>query len=195
MTQNKKFPLMPKATAIWLIDNTTLTFKQIADFCGMHELEVKGIADGEVAVGVIADNPITSGQLAKEEIERCCKDPNAKLQLKLSNAYETVSKVKKKGAKYTPIARRQDKPDAIYWLIKNFPEIKDSTIIKLIGTTKSTVDAVRNRTHWNMANIRQRDPVLLGICSQTDLDKVVEIARLEASNNESKKTSENVSDK
>ena len=195
MTQNKKFPLMPKATAIWLIDNTTLTFKQIADFCGMHELEVKGIADGEVAVGVIADNPITSGQLDKEEIERCCKDPNAKLQLKLSNAYKTVSKVKKKGAKYTPIARRQDKPDAIYWLIKNFPEIKDFTIIKLIGTTKSTVDAVRNRTHWNMANIRQRDPVLLGICSQTDLDKVVEIARLEASNNESKKTSENVSDK
>jgi hypothetical protein len=195
MTQNKKLPLMPKATAIWLIDNTTLTFKQIADFCGMHELEVKGIADGEVAVGVIADNPITSGQLDKEEIERCCKDPNAKLQLKLSNAYETVSKVKKKGAKYTPIARRQDKPDAIYWLIKNFPEIKDSTIIKLIGTTKATVDAVRNRTHWNMANIRQRDPVLLGICSQTDLDKVVEIARLEASSNESKKTSENFSSK
>jgi len=195
MTQNKKLPLMPKATAIWLIDNTTLTFKQIADFCGMHELEVKGIADGEVAVGVIADNPITSGQLDKEEIERCCKDPNAKLQLKLSNAYETVSKVKKKGAKYTPIARRQDKPDAIYWLIKNFPEIKDSTIIKLIGTTKATVDAVRNRTHWNMANIRQRDPVLLGICSQTDLDKVVEIARLETSSNESKKTSENFSNK
>ncbi|MBN8522504.1 MAG: DUF1013 domain-containing protein [Rickettsiales bacterium] len=195
MTQNKKFPLMPKATAIWLIDNTTLTFKQIADFCGMHELEVKGIADGEVAVGVIADNPITSGQLDKEEIERCCKDPNAKLQLKLSSAYETVSKAKKKGAKYTPIARRQDKPDAIYWLIKNFPEIKDSTIIKLIGTTKSTVDAVRNRTHWNMANIRQRDPVLLGICSQTDLDKIVEVARLEATtSNESKKMTEDALD-
>ena len=196
MTQNKKLPLMPKATAIWLIDNTTLTFKQIADFCGMHELEVKGIADGEVAVGVIADNPITSGQLDKEEIERCCKDPNAKLQLKLSNAYETVSKTKKKGAKYTPIARRQDKPDAIYWLIKNFPEIKDSTIIKLIGTTKSTVDAVRNRTHWNMANIRQRDPVLLGICSQTDLDKIVEVARLEATtSSESKKMTEDALDK
>ena len=196
MTQNKKLPLMPKATAIWLIDNTTLTFKQIADFCGMHELEVKGIADGEVAVGVIADNPITSGQLDKEEIERCCKDPNAKLQLKLSNAYETVSKVKKKGAKYTPIARRQDKPDAIYWLIKNFPEIKDSTIIKLIGTTKSTVDAVRNRTHWNMANIRQRDPVLLGICSQTDLDKIVEVARLETTtSSESKKMIEDALDK
>jgi uncharacterized protein len=195
MTQNKKLPLMPKATAIWLIDNTTLTFKQIADFCGMHELEVKGIADGEVAVGVIADNPITSGQLNKEEIERCCKDSNAKLQLKLSNAYETVSRAQKKGVKYTPITRRQDKPDAIYWIIKNFPEIRDSTIIKLIGTTKSTVDAVRNRTHWNMANIRQRDPVFLGICSQTDLDKVVEIARLDASNNESKKTSGNTLDK
>ncbi|MBM3466790.1 MAG: DUF1013 domain-containing protein [Alphaproteobacteria bacterium] len=196
MTQNKKFPLMPKATAIWLIDNTTLTFKQIADFCGMHELEVKGIADGEVAVGVIADNPITSGQLDKEEIERCCKDPNAKLQLKLSNAYETVCKAKKKGAKYTPIARRQDKSDAIYWLIKNFPEIKDSTIIKLIGTTKSTVDAVRNRTHWNMANIRQRDPVLLGICSQTDLDKIVEVARLETTtSSESKKMIEDALDK
>ncbi len=195
MTQNKKLPLMPKATAVWLIDNTTLTFKQIADFCGMHELEVKGIADGEVAMGVIADNPITSGQLDKEEIERCCKDPSTRLKLKVSNAYETISKVKKKGAKYTPIARRQDKPDAIYWLIKNFPEIKDSTIIKLIGTTKSTVDAVRNRTHWNMANIRQRDPVLLGICSQTDLDKVVEVARLDTSNNESKKTSENFSNK
>ena len=173
---------MPKATAVWLIDNTTLTFKQIADFCGIHELEVKGIADGEVAVGVIADNPVTSGQIDKEEIERCSQDPNTKLQLKLSSAYEAVSKTKKKGTKYTPIARRQDKPDAIYWLVKNFPEIKDSTIIKLIGTTKSTVDAVRNRTHWNMTNIRQRDPVLLGICSQTDLDKVVESARVETNN-------------
>jgi hypothetical protein len=182
MTKNKKLPLMPKATAVWLIDNTTLTFKQIADFCGIHELEVKGIADGEVAVGVIADNPVTSGQIDKEEIERCSQDPNTKLQLKLSSAYEAVSKTKKKGTKYTPIARRQDKPDAIYWLVKNFPEIKDSTIIKLIGTTKSTVDAVRNRTHWNMTNIRQRDPVLLGICSQTDLDKVVESARVETNN-------------
>ncbi|MFK7967730.1 MAG: cell cycle transcriptional regulator TrcR [Rickettsiaceae bacterium] len=195
MTKNKKLPLMPKATAVWLIDNTTLTFKQIADFCGIHELEVKGIADGEVAVGVIADNPITSGQIEKAEIERCSKDPNAKLQLKTSVAYEVVSKKKKKGAKYTPIARRQDKPDAIFWLIKNFPEVKDSTIKKLIGTTKSTVDAVRNRTHWNMANIRQRDPVLLGICSQTDLDKVVEATKLEANNNGDSKTSESGLDK
>lgn len=184
MIKNQKTPLMPKATAVWLIDNTTLTFKQIADFCGIHDLEVKGIADGEVAIGVMADNPITSGQLDKEEIERCSNDPNAKLQLKVGVAYDVVSKQKKKGAKYTPIARRQDKPDAIFWLIKNFPEIKDSTIKKLIGTTQSTVDAVRNRTHWNMANIRQRDPVLLGICSQTDLDKVVEVAKLEAKDSE-----------
>lgn len=181
MTKDKKLPLMPKATAVWLIDNTKLTFKQIADFCGMHELEAKGIADGEVANGVVGIDPVVSGQLDKEEIERCSKDPSAKLQLKVSVAYEAVSKSRKKsGAKYTPIARRQDKPDAIYWLIKNFPEIKDADIIKLIGTTKSTLEAIRSRSHWNMANIRQRDPVLLGICSQTDLDKVIETTRLEA---------------
>jgi len=191
MTKNKKIPLMPKATAVWLIDNTILTFKQIADFCGIHELEVKGIADGEVAVGVTADNPIISGQLDKEEIDRCSKNPNLTLQLKETAAYTALSKSKKKGAKYTPIARRQDKPDAIFWLIKNFQEIKDSTIKKLIGTTKSTVDAVRNRTHWNMANIRQRDPVLLGICSQTDLDKVVEIAKLETNSSKENESSEN----
>lgn len=182
MITDKKLPLMPKATAVWLVDNTKLTFKQIADFCDIHELEVKGIADGEVAAGVMGVDPITSGQIDKEEIERCSRDPKAQLQLKLNIAYEAVSKSKKKmGAKYTPIARRQDKPDAIYWLVKNFPEIKDNAIIKLIGTTKSTLEAVRNRTHWNMANIRQRDPVLLGICSQTDLDKVIEAARLENS--------------
>lgn len=178
-----KLPLMPKATAVWLVDNTSLTFKQIADFCGMHELEAKGIADGEVATGVIGADPIISGQLDKEELERCTNNPTAKLQLKLSAAYEAVSKTKKSGgAKYTPIARRQDKPDAIYWLVKNFPLVKDSSIIKLIGTTKSTVDAVRNRTHWNMTNIRQRDPVLLGICSQIDLDKVIDFSRLGGSN-------------
>jgi len=180
MTKDKKLPLMPKATAVWLVDNTKLTFKQIADFCGIHELEAKGIADGEVAAGVIGADPITSGQLDKEEIERCSNDPKAQLQLKLSSAYEAVNKGKKKvGAKYTPIARRHDKPDAIYWLVKNFPEIKDAAVIKLVGTTKTTVEAVRNRTHWNMAHIRQRDPVLLGICSQTDLDKVIETTRLE----------------
>lgn len=181
MSKKKKLPLMPKATAIWLVDNTKLTFKQIADFCGIHELEVKGIADGEVSSGVMGMDPITSGQLDKEEIERCSNNHNAVLQLKTSVAYDAVSQGKKKSSKYTPIARRQDKPDAIYWLIKNFPEVKDTTIIKLIGTTKSTVDSIRNRTHWNMAHIRQRDPVLLGICSQIDLDKVIEKAKLEIS--------------
>lgn len=178
---------MQKATAVWLVDNTTLTFKQIADFCGMHELEVKGIADGEVAVGIIGVDPVTSGQLDKDELKRCSKDTKAKLQLKLSVAYEAINKGKKT-AKYTPIARRQDKPDAIYWLLKNYPEIKDSTIIKLIGTTKSTVTDIRNRSHWNMSNIRQRDPVLLGICSQIDLDRCIAKALLDSSEEESKIT-------
>jgi len=187
MNKEQKYPLMQKATAVWLVDNTTLTFKQIADFCGIHELEVKGIADGEVAVGIIGVDPVTSGQLEKDELERCSKDSKAQLQLKLSVAYEAVGKGKKT-AKYTPIARRQDKPDAIYWLLKNYPEIKDSTIIKLIGTTKSTVTDIRNRSHWNMSNIRQRDPVLLGICSQVDLDRSLEKARLDTSEEESKIT-------
>ncbi|NRB11177.1 MAG: DUF1013 domain-containing protein [Rickettsiaceae bacterium] len=179
MNKNTRYPLMPKATAVWLIDNTTLTFKQIADFCGIHELEIKGIADGEVAIGVMGVDPISSKQLTKEEIDRCSKDPSASLKLNINSEYESLVNKKKKGAKYTPIARRQDKPDAIYWLLKNFPEINDPTIIKLIGTTKSTVTAIRERTHWNMPNIRQRDPVLLGICSQVELDKVIEKARLE----------------
>lgn len=176
-TQNK--PLMPKATAVWLVDNTTLTFKQIADFCGMHELEVKGIADGEVAKGVMGINPIENGQLKKEELERCMADNNAKLQINISVVYEKASKGKKKTAKYTPVARRQDKPDAIYWLLKNFPDITDSTIGKLIGTTKNTIAAIRDRSHWNMQNIKPRDPVLLGICSQMDLDRTIERLKLE----------------
>ncbi len=187
-SQNRpKFPLMPKATAVWMIDNTLLTFKQVAEFCGLHELEVKGIADGEVATGIMGVNPVTSGQLDKEELERCSKDPSAKLQLRLSSAYEAVNKGKKKRAKYTPIARRQDKPDAIYWLLKNYPEIKDATIIKLIGTTKSTLAAMRDRSHWNMSNIRQRDPVLLGLCSQVDLDRAAEMTKLNSAADEKKK--------
>lgn len=174
MVKKKKFPLMPKATAVWLVDNTTLTFKQIADFCGLHELEVKGIADGEVAKGVMGINPINNGQLTKEELERCSKDENATMKISISAAYESVSTSKRKGAKYTPIARRQDKPDAIYWLLKNFPDISDAKVIKLIGTTKLTVDSIRDRSHWNIQNIKPRDPVLLGICSQTDLDKTIE---------------------
>ena len=184
MNKTTRYPLMPKATAVWLIDNTTLTFEQIANFCGIHQLEIKGIADGEVANGVMGVDPISSKQLTKEEIERCSKDPTASLRLNINSEYENLVNKKKKGAKYTPIARRQDKPDAIYWLLKNFPEINDSTIIKLIGTTKSTVTAIRERTHWNMPNIRQRDPVLLGICSQIELDKIIEKAKLEAKSKE-----------
>ncbi|GAB4169972.1 MAG: DUF1013 domain-containing protein [Rickettsiaceae bacterium] len=182
MSKKQQYPLMAKATAVWLVENTALTFKQIADFCGIHELEVKGIADGEVATGIMGVDPVTSGQLDKEEIERCSKDPSLTLKLKTSAAYDSVKKTSRKGTKYTPIARRQDKPDAIYWLLKNYPDIKDSDIIKLIGTTKSTVAAIKDRTHWNMSNIRQRDPVLLGICSQIDLDRIIEKSKLEANN-------------
>ena len=172
MAQLKNLPVLPKATAIWLIDNTTLTFKQIAGFCGIHELEVKGIADGEVATGIKGLDPIYGGQLTKEEITRCERDPSAQLALSSSVIYDIVSK-KQKQPKYTPIARRHDKPDAIYWLVKNYPEIEDTKIVKLIGTTKSTIETIRDRSHWNMKNIRPRDPVLLGICTQTELDKVV----------------------
>ena len=175
MTSNnsKPLPIMPKATAVWLIDNTTLTFKQIADFCGMHELEVRGIADGDVAQGITGISPIVNGQLTQEEIDRCSKNPT--ISLKISNsAFNTLaSQKKKKGAKYTPMARRQDKPDAIHWLLKTCPEIEDTQIIKLIGTTKSTIETVKDRSHWNIKNIRSRDPVLLGLCSQSDLDKIL----------------------
>lgn len=175
MSRKQKYPLMPKGTAIWLIENTTLTFKQIAHFCGIHELEVKGIADGEVAYGIIGVDPVISGQLHKNEIERCSKDSQANLVLNAGAAYEFTNKsLTNKKSHYTPIARRQDKPDAIYWLLKSFPDIKDVTIIKLVGTTKSTISAIRGRTHWNMSNIRQRDPVLLGICTQVDLDQAIE---------------------
>jgi len=171
---------MPKATAVWLIENTSLTFQQIAEFCGIHELEVKSMADGDVAQSIIGFDPIASGQLTKAEIERCSNDPAAHLQLSRSIAYDLISSNnrKKKPARYTPIARRQDKPDAIYWLLKNCPTIQDNQIIKLIGTTKSTILAIRDRSHWNMKNIRPRDPVLLGICSQTELDRVMEHVKL-----------------
>lgn len=175
MSSQKKLPILPKATAIWLIDNTVLTFKQIGDFCGVHELEVKGIADSEVATGIMGVDPIVGGQLTKEEITRCSKDTNASLKLANNAAYDLITTKKKQRAKYTPIARRQDKPDAIYWLLKNCPAIQDNQIIKLIGTTKLTIEAIRDRSHWNMKNIRPRDPVLLGLCSQIELDRMIEL--------------------
>lgn len=166
-------PLMPKATAIWLVDNTSLTFKQIGDFCKLHHLEVQAIADGEVASNIIPENPIVNGELTPEEIKRCEQDQEAKLQI-IPNPVLTSKK--KKVAKYTPIARRQDKPDGVYWILKNCPEMADSKIAKLIGTTKQTIHSIRHREHWNMQNMRPRDPVILGLCTQTALDEAMQEA-------------------
>jgi hypothetical protein len=166
---------MPKATAVWLIDNTTLTFEQIAEFCGLHPLEIQGIADGEVAIGIQGMDPINSGELTKDEIERCVGNPSARLKIAKSDLPQPAKRTK--GPRYTPVAKRQDKPDGIAWLARHHPELKDSQIAKLIGTTKNTIQSVKERTHWNTPNIRPRDPVLLGLCNQTDLNAAVEKAR------------------
>jgi len=168
-------PLMPKATAVWLVDNTSLSFDQIAEFCGLHPLEVQGIADEEVAVGIQGHDPIATGQLTREELDRCQADPSAHLKMAVQNLPQPAKRTK--GPRYTPVAKRQDKPDGIAWLLRHHPEIKDSQIAKLIGTTKNTIQAVRERTHWNSPNIRPRDPVLLGLCSQSELNLIVEKAR------------------
>lgn len=170
-------PLLPKATAVWLVDNTNLTFGQIAEFCGMHQLEVQGIADGEVAVGIVGKDPIVSHQLSHEEIARCEKEPHAKLKLQeATEKYIRTEKNKKKKSRYTPVARRQDKPDAIAWILKHCPTSKDSQITKLIGTTKKTIESIRDKSHWNYSNITAKDPVLLGLCSQRDLDVLIKAA-------------------
>jgi uncharacterized protein len=173
-------PLMPKATAVWLVDNTSLTFEQIAEFCGLHVLEVKGIADGDVAHGIKGMDPISSGQLSREEIARAELEPSHRL--KLSEPKVEVPEVKtKRGPRYTPVSRRQDRPNAILWLLKNHPELKDSQIMRLVGTTKPTIIAIRERSHWNSPNLQAQDPVTLGLCSQIDLDAEVKkaAARLE----------------
>ncbi|SLN74270.1 DUF1013 domain-containing protein [Oceanibacterium hippocampi] len=164
-------PLMPKATAVWLIDNTSLTFEQIADFCGLHELEVKGIADDEVQIGIVGQDPIANGQLTREEIDRCQADRS--FRLKLADPKVQVDMPKRRGGRYTPVSKRGDRPDAIAWILKFHPEITDAQIQKLLGTTKHTINAVRDRTHWNMSNIRPHDPVGLGICTQGELDEAV----------------------
>jgi len=165
-------PLMPKATAVWLVDNTSLTFDQIADFCGMHPLEVKGIADEDVAKGIKGSDPISTGQLTREHIEAAEKNPA--MQLKLAAAKYKLPQVKmKKSPRYTPVSKRQDKPDAIFWLIRNHPELTDADLIKLIGTTKATIAKIRDRGHWNSQNIKAVDPVTLGLCSQIELDFAV----------------------
>jgi hypothetical protein len=164
-------PLMPKATAVWLVENTSLTFDQIGEFCGLHPLEVQAIADGEVAVQMQGLDPLAAGQLTLEEVERCQKDPAARL--KISAEAVPVTVVKHRGPRYTPIAKRQDKPDAIAWLLKSHPELTDGQISKLVGTTKPTIAAVRDRSHWNSPNIKPRHPVALGLCTMQELDAAV----------------------
>jgi hypothetical protein len=164
---------MPKATAVWLVENTTLTFEQVGDFCGMHPLEIQGIADGEVAVGIIGQDPVASGQLLLENIRHCENNADASLELTSSAEKFIVAKSKVKGGRYTPVARRQDKPDAVAWFIKFHPTVPDAQIVKLVGTTKNTINSVRSRTHWNSPNLKPRDPVLLGLCTQTRLDEVI----------------------
>ena len=164
-------PLMPKATAVWLVENTTLTFDQIADFCGLHHLEVQGIADDEVAIGIMGSDPIANGQLTRDEIMRC--ETGHEERLKLVESDTPLTSTRGNGPRYTPVSKRQDRPNAISWLIKYHPELKDSQISKLLGTTKATIEAVRNRSHWNITNIKPTDPVLLGICKQTELETEV----------------------
>lgn len=165
-------PLMPKGTAVWLVDNTSLTFDQIALFCGLHPLEVKGIANGDVASGIKGMDPVSKGQLTRDEIERCQNDPSAQLQLAAPKR-ELPTPKPRKGGRYTPLSKRQERPDAIAWLVRNHPELNDAEVGRLVGTTKPTIQSVRERSHWNMANITPVDPVTLGLCSQIDLDDYV----------------------
>ena len=167
--------LMPKATAVWLVDNTSVTFEQIADFCGLHVLEVKGIADGEVARDIRGADPISNGQLTREELATAEADPKFRLRAQKSRHAELLKPVKKAG-RYTPVSRRQDRPDAIAWFVRNHPEVTDAQIAKALGTTKATIDQVRNRTHWNATNIKPVDPVSLGLIGQLDLDALVKKA-------------------
>ena len=168
-------PLMPMATAVWLVENTTLTFKQIAEFCNLHELEVKGIADGDVAKSIKAYNPILAGQLSRDEVENCSKDPEKKLSL-LQKIDEVEVKERKK-PKYTPLSKRQDRPDAILWLCKNASELTDGQISKLVGSTKGTVSLIRKRSYWNFSNLKPRDPVILALCTQEAFEKSIAKAK------------------
>jgi len=166
---------MPKATAVWLVDNTSMTFEQIADFCGLHPLEVKGIADGEVARDIRGADPITNGQLSREELDAAQADASYRMRAQKSRHAELL-KPQKKAPRYTPVSRRQDRPDAIAWFLRNHPEITDAQLSKVLGTTKATIDQVRNRTHWNAANVKPVDPVSLGLIGQLELDALVKKA-------------------
>lgn len=176
-------PLMPKATAVWLIEKTALSFTQIAEFCGMHPLEVQAIADGEVAQGIVGYDPVANHQLKLEEIHRCEANPDARLKILATN---NPVKRRSKGARYTPVAKRHDRPDGIAFLLRNFPQLNDLQIVKLLGTTKDTIAKVRDKQHWNTPNIKPRDPVTIGLCSQMDLNAAVNAAttRLEREGHE-----------
>jgi hypothetical protein len=170
-------PLMPKATAVWLVENTTLTFDQIADFCNLHPLEVQGIADGEVAIGIVGLDPVANGQLTTENLDLCQADSSARLTMREAVVPDAP---RRKGPRYTPVSKRGDRPDAVAWLLKYTAEMTDAQICKLVGTTKPTIEAVRSRTHWNTSNIQARDPVLLGICTQGELEEQLARARRRA---------------
>jgi hypothetical protein len=172
-------PLMPKATAVWLLDNTALSFDQIADFCKLHPLEVKAIADGDAAQGIKGLDPILTGQLTREQIENAEANPDIRLSLSTPKVPLAGHDRSKKGPRYTPVSRRQDRPNAILWLVRNHPELKDAAIMRLVGTTKSTIASIRERTHWNSAALTPMDPVTLGLCSQIDLDLEVQRANKE----------------
>lgn len=172
-------PLMPKATAVWLLDNTALTFDQIADFCKLHPLEVKAIADGDAAQGIKGLDPIQTGQLTREQIAEAETNPEQKLELSAPKVNLPAQERSTKGPRYTPVSRRQDRPNAILWLVRNHPELKDAAIMRLVGTTKSTISAIRERTHWNSASLAPMDPVTLGLCSQLQLDLEVNRANKE----------------
>ena len=176
-------PLMPKATAVWLVDNTALTFEQIAELCGLHTLEVKGIADGDVAQGIKGMDPVTAGQLTRDEIERGEKNDGHKLRMAEQKVILPQTATRKKRPRYTPVSRRHDRPNAVLWLLRQHPELKDSQIVRLVGTTKPTITQIRERTHWNTSNLVPQDPVMLGLCKQLDLDaEVLKAAKRAAAN-------------
>ena len=187
----KDKPFMPKATAVWLVENTKISFKQIADFCDLHELEVKGIADGDVAKGIKAYNPILAGQLTREEIEACSKDSNKTIELNKKNL---DIKSQKKKPRYIPLSKRQDRPDAVTWLIKNYPQLSDGQIGKLIGSTKNTVSLIRNKKYWNSSNLTPKDPVVFNFCSDADIKKAIDKAdrKIERKKKETEKENKNI---
>ena len=187
-------PFMPKATAVWLVENTKISFKQIADFCDLHELEIKGIADGDVAKGIKAYNPILAGQLTREVIEECSKDINKPLVL---NKKTLDIKSEKKVNKYVPLSKRQDRPEAVLWLTKNYSQLSDGQIVKLVGSTKNTVSLIRNKKYWNSSNLTPKDPVVFNFCSEADIKKAIDKAekKILRKKKEKERGNKNIEDK